>query len=95
LSAKEAKELEKRGVIAEIGAMLLDQNTQVADDFSARCIAITADQLRRVGRVVLVVAAAAEFRARAALAARTGFVAEMITDRELAEALLAEKTRQI
>jgi DNA-binding transcriptional regulator LsrR (DeoR family) len=88
LPAKDRRELEGQGVVAEVGATLInDAGAEVAGDFSARCIAITSDQLRRVGRVVLV--AGGERKARAALAvSKTGFVAEMITDRALAEALL-------
>ena len=87
-SSTDRRQLDKQGVVAEVGATLLnDAGTQVAEDFSARCIAITTDQLRRVGRVVLV--AGGQRKARAALAAaKTGFVAEMITDRALAEAIL-------
>ena len=88
LSAKDRRELEEQGVVAEVGATFIDDaGTEVAKGFSARCIGITSDQLRRVGRVVLV--ASGEHKARAALAAsKTGFVAEMVTDRALAEAIL-------
>ena len=88
LTEEDREKLEHEGVVAEVGATLLnDAGTQVAEEFSSRCIAITTDQLRRVGRVVLVAGGAR--KARAALAAsKTGFVAEMITDRALAEALL-------
>jgi DNA-binding transcriptional regulator LsrR (DeoR family) len=88
LSPKVRRGLEKQGVVAEVGATLLNADgTQVGEDFSARCIAVTTDQLRRVGRVILV--AGGERKAKAALAvARSGFAAEMITDRALAEELL-------
>ncbi len=89
LTEPDRRQLEKQGVVAEVGATLLDDaGAEVAEDFSARCVAITTDQLRRVGRVVLV--AGGKNKARAALAAsKTGFVAEMITDRALAEELLS------
>ncbi len=88
LPAKDRRALEEQGVIAEVGATFVDDaGAEVAEGFSARCIGITSDQLRRVGRVVLV--AGGERKARAALAAaRTGFVAELIADRALAEAVL-------
>ena len=88
LPATDRRKLEEQGVVAEVGATLLNKaGTQVAEDFSARCIAITTDQLRRVGRVVLV--AGGRRKADAALAvSKAGFVAEMVTDRALAEALL-------
>jgi DNA-binding transcriptional regulator LsrR (DeoR family) len=88
LTTKERTNLEKQGVVAEVGATLINtEGEQVGEDFSARCIAITTEQLRRVGRVILVAGGA--HKAKAALAvAKTGFVAEMITDRALAETLL-------
>lgn len=91
LPTKERRRLEKQGVVAEVGATLIDDDgTEVGAAFSARCIAISTDQLRGVGRVVLV--AGGERKAKAATAvAKAGFVAEMITDRALAEAILKKR----
>jgi DNA-binding transcriptional regulator LsrR (DeoR family) len=53
----------------------------------SRCIAITADQLRKVPRVILVAAGAQKAMATRA-ARRAGFATGLIVDRTLAEALL-------
>lgn len=91
LEPHEQSRLLAQQVVAEVGATLLAADgTQVAEDFSARCIAITTQQLRQVDRVILVAGGAR--KAQAALAvSRSGFVAEIITDRALAETLLLAK----
>jgi DNA-binding transcriptional regulator LsrR (DeoR family) len=75
-------------VQGEVAACLIDENGQiVGEDFTDRCIAITADQLRKVPRVILVAAGAQKAMATRA-ARRAGFATGLVVDRTLAEALL-------
>lgn len=82
-------ELERQGVVAEVGALLLnDAGEVIAEDFTERCIAITEAQLRATTRVVLVGGGARKMRAALAVA-KSGLLTEIVTDRSLAEAILS------
>lgn len=84
------RELLDRGVVAEVAATLIAQDgSLVAPDFADQCIAVTAQQLREIPRVLLV--AAGDRKAAAARAVvRAGLLTGIVTDRVLAEALLAD-----
>lgn len=88
--AAQRNELLARGVVAEVAATLIaSDGTLVAPDFADQCIAVTADQLRNIPRVLLV--AAGERKAAAARAViSAGLLTGIVTDRALAETLLAE-----
>ncbi|MDO7880661.1 sugar-binding transcriptional regulator [Salinibacterium soli] len=77
-----------RGVVAEVAATLIaSDGSLVAPDFADQCIAIGAEQIRAIPRVLLV--AAGERKASAARAVlRAGMLSGIVTDRVLAEALL-------
>jgi DNA-binding transcriptional regulator LsrR (DeoR family) len=81
--------LRQRGVVAEIGAVLLDAGgAQVATDFTERCISISGPGLRAIEEVVAVAGGAAKAGAvRAALAG--GYADSLVADSSLATALLA------
>ena len=81
--------LRRQGVVAEIGAVLLDRaGTQVATDFTERCISISGPELRAIDEVVAVAGGAAKADAvRAALAG--GYAGSLVVDSSLATALLA------
>jgi DNA-binding transcriptional regulator LsrR (DeoR family) len=81
--------LREQGVVAEIGAVLLDHNgAQVATDFTERCISISGPELRAIEEVVAVAGGAAKAGAvRAALAG--GYADSLVVDSSLATALLA------
>lgn len=82
-------QLEERGVVAEVGALLIaDDGSVIAQDFTDQCIAITEAQLRNANRIVLVGGGASKARAASAVA-RSGLVTEIVTDRALAEAILS------
>ena len=76
-------------VQGEIAACLFDAEGRiVGEDFTDRCIAISADQLKRVPRVILIAAGAQKAEATRA-AIRAGLVGGLVVDRTLAEVLLA------
>lgn len=78
-------ELAQRGVIAEIGVTLVDnQGREVAPDFAERCIAVTGDQLRAIPRVIGVAAGIEKAIAAVALA-RGGLITELVVDDALAD----------
>ncbi len=81
--------LREQGVVAEIGAVLLDASgTQLATDFTERCISISGPELRAIDEVVAVAGGAAKADAvRAALAG--GYASSLIADSSLATALLS------
>lgn len=88
----ERAELIGRGVVAEVASTLIAADGQlVAPDFAARSIAIDAERLRRIPRVVLV-SSGSRKRDAARAVLRAGLVTGVVTDREIAEALLAETT---
>ncbi|NKY22148.1 sugar-binding transcriptional regulator [Cellulomonas denverensis] len=84
----EQAELLGRGVVAEVASILVsDAGDPVAPDFQARCLTITAEQMRRIPRVVAAAGGARKARALAAVV-RAGLVTELVCDRALAEAVL-------
>lgn len=87
---RQRADLIARGAVAEVAATLIGRDgSLVAPDFADQCIAIGADQLRRIPRVILV--AAGERKADAGRAVlRAGLLTGIVTDRVLAEALLAD-----
>lgn len=89
MNAADREELLARGVRAEIAAILLGADgSLVAPDFAQRCISITADQLSRIPRVIGVAGGAVKAAAVLAVA-RASLFTEVVTDRQLAEAVLA------
>ncbi len=85
----EQTDLLGRGVVAEVASILVaDDGEPVAPDFQARCLTITAAQMRRIPRVVAAAGGARKARALAAVV-RAGLVTELVCDRALAEAVLA------
>lgn len=86
---KEREALRTRGVVAEVASTLIGSDgALVAPDFSDRCIAVTAPQLERIPRVILVSAGSRKIDAARAVA-KSGLLTGIVTDRETAEALLA------
>lgn len=81
-------DLIRRGVVAEVaGTLVSAEGELVAPDFSDLCIAVTAEQLRKIPRVLLV--AAGERKAAAAHAIiNANLLSGVVVDRALAEALL-------
>ncbi len=81
--------LRQQGVVAEIGAVLLDAcGAQLATDFTERCISISGPELRAIEEVVAVAGGAAKADAvRAAIAG--GYADSLVIDSSLATALLA------
>lgn len=89
LSVADRERLRAAGVRAEIAAILVaDTGEVVAPEFAELCVSIQADQLRRVPRVVAVAGGADKALAVAAVA-RSRLCTELVTDRALAEAVLA------
>ncbi len=84
------KSLREEGVLAEVCAVLLDKDgTQVATDFTERCISINGRQLRAIDEVVGVAGGADKADAvRAVLAG--GYVNSLVADSSLVTALLAQ-----
>jgi DNA-binding transcriptional regulator LsrR (DeoR family) len=78
------------GVVGEMAAHLFDaQGRRIGLELSARCLAVGAQQLRRVREVVAV---AGGMRKRRAIAAvlRSGLVTSLVTDSVVADYLLTE-----
>jgi DNA-binding transcriptional regulator LsrR (DeoR family) len=88
--APDAREdLQRRGVRAEVAATFVDDSgTLLGKDYVDRCLAITADQLRLVPRVVALAGGSEKARAVRA-AACGGLVTALVTDTALAEEVLA------
>jgi len=89
LPSRHRASLLRGGVMAEICAVLLDRDgTQVAEDFTDRCISIGGPQLHAIREVIAVAGAAAKADAlRAVLAG--GYANSLVVDSSLATALLA------
>lgn len=86
----ERTDLVRRGVIAEVAAVLVDaEGDEVAPDFEQSCIAITSEQLRNVPRRLAVAAGISKARAVSAVA-QSRLITELVTDRALALAILDE-----
>ncbi|MFV0450975.1 MAG: sugar-binding transcriptional regulator [Propioniciclava sp.] len=84
-------ELLARGVVAEFASTLIARDgSLLAPDFAGQSIAIQADELRRIPRVLVVAAGSRKVGAMRALL-RAGLVTGVITDAEIARALLADE----
>jgi len=88
LTPEERADLRAQGVCAEIGATLVDASgQQVAQEFSERCIAISAEQLKKIDEVIVV--GGGLIKAAAIRAVLTGgFANSVVTERAAAHALL-------
>jgi len=88
LTPEERADLRAQGVCAEIGATLVDASgQQVAQEFSERCIAISAEQLKKIDEVIVV--GGGLIKAAAIRAVLTGgFANSVVTERGAAHALL-------
>ena len=86
---KERNDLCERGVVAEVVATLIaDDGSWPAPEMADRSVAIPGEKLRRVPRIIAAAGGADKTRAvRAAVLA--GLCTELVTDRSLAEAVLA------
>ncbi|WP_405150068.1 transcriptional regulator [Sphaerisporangium sp. NBC_01403] len=90
MSEADRAELATRGVQAEVAGILIDRHGRlVGEDFAERCLSISAQELRRVPRVIAVAAGADKAQAVLAVA-RSGLLSSLVTDRALAEAVLRE-----
>ncbi|MEV7970753.1 sugar-binding domain-containing protein [Sphaerisporangium sp. NPDC088356] len=90
MSEADRAELATRGVQAEVAGILIDRHGRlVGEDFAERCLSISAQELRRVPRVIAVAAGADKAQAVLAVA-RSGLLSSLVTDRALAEAVLSE-----
>lgn len=93
ISGGHAGEVPDLAELGAVGDMLLryfdDSGKVLATLIDERWVGITAEQLRRIPRLVAVAGGASKYRAiRAGL--RTGMLQVLVTDRTTAEALLAE-----
>ena len=90
LPERQRTALRQKGVLAEVGAVLLDADgTQVATDFTERCISISGRQLRAIDEVVGVAGGTAKADAVRAVIAG-GYAKSLVADSSLATALLAQ-----
>jgi DNA-binding transcriptional regulator LsrR (DeoR family) len=90
LPERQRTALRRKGVLAEVGAVLLDADgTQVATDFTERCISISGRQLRAIDEVVGVAGGTAKADAVRAVIAG-GYAKSLVADSSLATALLAK-----
>ncbi|MDQ4501286.1 sugar-binding domain-containing protein [Sinomonas sp. ASV322] len=77
------------GCVADVAGTLIGEDGELVDpELQERCIAIPYEQLKKVPRIVAVAGGAAKAAAIRA-AARAGLVTELVTDHELALAVLA------
>lgn len=77
-----------RGAVAEVGVTLVDRDgEEVAPELTARCIAVSAAQLRSIPRVIGVASGRDKGAAVLALA-RGGWVSELVVDEALADAAI-------
>ena len=85
----ERQHLRERGVVAEVAATLIaDDGSCPAPEMAERSVSIPGEQLRRVPRIIAAAGGADKARAvRAAVLAE--LCTELVTDRSLAEAVLA------
>jgi DNA-binding transcriptional regulator LsrR (DeoR family) len=88
LPDRQREALRRKGVMAEVCAVLLDADgREAAPDFTDRCISIRGAQLRRIPDVLAVAGGAAKAEAvRAVLAG--GYATSLVVDTALATALL-------
>lgn len=89
ISDDEKDRLLAAGVRAEVASLLVsDDGRLVAPEFQARCVTIEFEQMRAIPRIVAAAGGAQKARAVAAIV-RAGLCTELVTDRDLAETLLA------
>lgn len=89
VSEADRRALLDQGVKADMAAILVTAaGTVVSSDFAARCISISAEQMRHIPRVIGVAAGADKAEAVVAVA-RAGLLTGLVTERALAEAALA------
>lgn len=88
ITATEADALIARGVRADVGASLFDENGARVSALDDRTIAIPFDQLQRIPEIVVVAGGTEKHEALRAVL-RAGFVTTLITDRASALALLS------
>ncbi|MBD7995688.1 DNA-binding transcriptional regulator [Arthrobacter sp. Sa2CUA1] len=87
LTAEDHAALLASGVQADIGSILIDRDGKTVNDIQDRCVAIDADELRRIPEVIGVAGGALKHDAvRAAL--RSGLIDSLVTDSTLANRLL-------
>ena len=88
LPARQARLFTTQGVVAEIGAVLLDRNgAQIMTEFSDRCISISGPELHAIDEVIAV--AGGEAKTDAVWAALAGgYVDSLVVDSSLAASLL-------
>jgi DNA-binding transcriptional regulator LsrR (DeoR family) len=88
ISDTEQQALLDQGVRAEIAAILVTGDGEVLNsDFTARCISISAEQMRNIPRVIGV-AGGTDKAAAVVAVARAGLLTGLVTERSLAEAAL-------
>ncbi len=88
LGGADRDRLVARGVVADVGGVLLDSSGAPVHDFDDRVLGISADQLRGVDEVIMV--GGGERKITAILAAlRSGLITSLITDDTVATQLLA------
>jgi DNA-binding transcriptional regulator LsrR (DeoR family) len=89
ISEDERLSLLAAGVRAEVASLLVsDEGELVAPGFQERCVTIDVEQMRAIPRIMAAAGGAQKARAVAAIV-RAGLCTELVTDRALAEALLA------
>lgn len=89
ISDAERSALLASGVRAEVASLLVsDSGDLVAPHFQDRCVTIEFAQMRAIPRIVAAAGGAQKAQAVAAIV-RAGLCTELVTDRALAEALLA------
>lgn len=80
----------ERGCVADIAGILIGADGQLIDpEFQERCVSISYAQLDAIPRVMAVAADAGKANAIRAVT-RAGLISSLVTDHELAEALLEE-----
>lgn len=90
VAPNERAQLIEAGVVAEVASTLVGHDGSIlAPEFTDRTIAIRADDLRRIPRVLLV-ASGVRKAAAARAVMRAGLVTGIVTDREIAESLLSD-----
>lgn len=90
LPPSESQRLTNMGVSAEVSGVFFDQRGHiVAEDLSERYLSISANQLRRVPRVVAAAGGLAKLAATRSVV-QSGLITDLVTDHTLAEAALVE-----
>lgn len=89
LDDEDVERFQELGCVADTAGILLRADGTLVDtEFQRRCVAISADALRAVPRKIAVAGGAGKATAVGAAVA-AGFVTSLVTDHELAEAVLA------